>query len=99
MASSSLYTWLLKVTIYLSVLVASHSNAKVEVGDDGLTEFNWRASKTPLSGTELQTVKEIEKGFRIYFPSRETVIRSKGGVSVSSQISHSTSSPVAKWIR
>jgi Tyrosyl-DNA phosphodiesterase len=61
-------------------------------GDDGTTELNWRTNKPPqsktsskqssgqISNTELLVSKGIENDFRLYFPSRETVASSKGGL-------------------
>jgi hypothetical protein len=63
-------------------------------GDDGTTELSWRAAKAPKSKipkahskddveeTKVRVMKEVETGFRIYFPSHDTVVQSKGGVSV-----------------
>ena len=62
-------------------------------GDDGTIELNWRTAKSPKSilpkaqqrnDYEMLVAKEVERGFRIYFPSRDTVVHSKGGVGVSS---------------
>ena len=55
-------------------------------GDDGLMEYEWRTT-TKGSGAEGQrvvklkelTVASIERGFRIYFPTQDTVVNSKGG--------------------
>ncbi len=56
-------------------------------GDNGTTELNWRTNKPPQnkssskqSETELLVSKGIEGDFRLYFPSRETVASSKGGL-------------------
>jgi hypothetical protein len=60
-------------------------------GDDGTTELNWRTnepqnktsskqSRGQISNTELLASKGIENDFRLYFPSRETVASSKGGI-------------------
>ena len=58
-------------------------------GDSGLTEYRWRTS-TPITGkvvsaaTEEQTLSDdLITRFRIYFPTQETVARSKGGPGVS----------------
>lgn len=59
-------------------------------GDDGLMEYDWRTSKqtaTKVSravgqqNTTLkeQTVASVKQGFRIYFPTHDTVVNSKGG--------------------
>ena len=58
-------------------------------GDDGIREFSWRrtTSKTKSSkkGTKQQSITQtefidvIKQSFRIFFPSRDTVVRSKGG--------------------
>ncbi|EPE29923.1 Phospholipase D/nuclease [Glarea lozoyensis ATCC 20868] len=55
-------------------------------GDDGMTEYEWRQSKTPKSKPQKKSVAErnisdeIKQYFRIYFPTHETVANSKGGV-------------------
>lgn len=59
-------------------------------GDDGLTEYGWRNSRpdrakgiqgehrqTKAVQTEIQ--EQIEDGFRIYFPTHDTVAASAGG--------------------
>lgn len=59
-------------------------------GDDGLTEYKWRAGKQtatkvtrtvgqPNTALQEQTIASINKGFRIYFPTHDTVVNSKGG--------------------
>ena len=58
-------------------------------GDDGLTEYDWRNSKkwkAKASGTDKkardsqdQVENDVKKGFRIYFPTRDTVVNSTGG--------------------
>ena len=58
-------------------------------GDDGLTEYEWRNSKKSKAKTngmdkkakEPQDIVEtdVNKGFRIYFPTRDTVANSTGG--------------------
>lgn len=63
-------------------------------GDDGLTEYGQRYS--PITKTKSQRtnkearpeakvalLEEIKDNFRIYFPTKETVLASKGGLSVS----------------
>ena len=61
-------------------------------GDDGTTELNWRTNKPPqnkpsseqsrgeTSNTEFLVSQGIKNDFRLYFPSRETVASSKGGL-------------------
>ena len=57
-------------------------------GDDGLKEFGWRTITTARrkhsqdqdQPERLQLIQEIENNFRLYFPSRDTVLNSKGGV-------------------
>ena len=58
-------------------------------GDDGMREFSWRSStsksKSSKKGpkqqsiTQTELINTIKKSFRIFFPSRGTVVRSKGG--------------------
>lgn len=63
-------------------------------GDDGLTEYGQRynqANKTKPKGSKdeakpdekVTLLEQIKNNFRIYFPSKETVLTSKGGPSVS----------------
>jgi hypothetical protein len=61
-------------------------------GDDGTTELNRRTSKPfqnktsskqsrdQISNNELLVTEGVENDFRLYFPSRETVASSKGGL-------------------
>jgi len=59
-------------------------------GDDGLTEYTWRYSKKTKAKTsdadkEAQEFKDrvetdVSKDFHIYFPTRDTVASSRGGV-------------------
>jgi len=61
-------------------------------GDDGTTELNWRTSEPPqnktlskqsrgqASNAEVLDLNSIKNNFRLYFPSRETVANSKGGL-------------------
>lgn len=63
-------------------------------GDDGLKEYEWRTSTPPKSQSNKRSVKsslipagapdgffeQLEENFRIFFPSQETVERSRGGV-------------------
>jgi hypothetical protein len=59
------------------------------LGDDGMTEYNWRLAKPPKSKpqkdflAESKISEEVKKFFRIYFPTHETVAKSKGGLGVS----------------
>jgi hypothetical protein len=67
-----------------------------EQGDDGTAELDWRTRKPPklrmenessknsTDNHELRVTKEIDGGLRVYFPSRDTVASSKGGIGVSS---------------
>lgn len=59
-------------------------------GDDGTTEFGWRNDKggpkkniKAVSGAEQRLAKEVNANCRIYFPTQNTVARSKGGTAVS----------------
>lgn len=58
-------------------------------GDDGMTEFSWRMSKKGKSrmardsNLEAKTEELIREHFRVYFPTRETVVASRGGPNVS----------------
>ncbi|KAH8600886.1 tyrosyl-DNA phosphodiesterase-domain-containing protein [Bisporella sp. PMI_857] len=53
-------------------------------GDEGLTEYEWRTKKTARNKTvnseERKLRDTLKENFRIYFPTRETVAQSKGGV-------------------
>ena len=58
-------------------------------GDDGLTEYDWRNSKRtrakPTSDDRKskdlhdQVVNYVDKNVHIYFPTRDTIVNSKGG--------------------
>lgn len=58
-------------------------------GDDGLMEYDWRnpkKTKAKSSGIDKeakdfqdQVENDVNKDFRIYFPTRDTVVASKGG--------------------
>ncbi|ESZ92279.1 hypothetical protein SBOR_7319 [Sclerotinia borealis F-4128] len=52
-------------------------------GDNGYKEYKWRTEKPTRSKTETllerQLSEEIGRRFRVYFPSKQTVIESKGG--------------------
>ena len=56
-------------------------------GDDGLTEYQWRSSSNEMNkALEVQAIKEetqshVNEGFRVYFPTRDTVASSTGGTS------------------
>jgi len=63
-------------------------------GDDGLTEYSQRYSQTSSTkakrtdddaklGNEVTLLGQMKDNFRIYFPTQETVLTSKGGPSVS----------------
>ena len=59
----------------------------MRTGDEGLTEYEWRTKKTARNKTvnseERKLRDTLKENFRIYFPTRETVAQSKGGVGVS----------------
>ena len=72
-------------------------------GDDGLVEYEWRTGKqTTTKGSRAegqqntirkeQTAASIDRGFRIYFPTHETVVNSKGGAACGGTICFQ-----AKW--
>jgi hypothetical protein len=55
-------------------------------GDDGLKEYCQRTAKgrTNRAGTSEDTMgPKLKDGFRIYFPSHDTVAQSRGGKEVS----------------
>ncbi|KAG9241786.1 tyrosyl-DNA phosphodiesterase-domain-containing protein [Calycina marina] len=52
-------------------------------GDSGVTEYGWRlnkCAKTALTTGEDVVLKDAKDRFRIYFPTRDTVAQSKGGL-------------------
>lgn len=56
-----------------------------ETGDSGQKEYAWRASKpskSKLTTEEEKISHQLKTDFRIYFPTRETVAQSKGGIGV-----------------
>jgi hypothetical protein len=59
----------------------------LSIGDDGLTEYGWRMNKRSRGkgreARERKISEELTSHCRIYFPSRETVEQSKGGIDVS----------------
>ena len=60
-------------------------------GDDGRTELDWRSAKGKAKAAAEAEAKErvasaVERDFRIYFPSKETVVRSRGGPSAAGPI-------------
>ena len=72
-------------------------------GDDGLTEYGWRTTRSTKTGkgkkstdedasVKQELVKRIEQNFRLYFPSRDTVLASRGGVGCGGPICFSS-----KW--
>ena len=72
-------------------------------GDDGLKEYNWRTSRPAKSGgtqklssgdttARGELIKRITDNFRVYFPSRETVLKSRGGAACGGPICFSS-----KW--
>ena len=56
-------------------------------GDNGMKEYGWRTSRSAKGKGETPAehkLSEILKDcFRIYFPTRETIANSKGGLGVS----------------
>ncbi|MCJ1388294.1 hypothetical protein MMC18_001140 [Xylographa bjoerkii] len=56
-------------------------------GNDGLREYKWRSTLTTKAARKRdhswrdELIENIENNFRLYFPSRDTVVRSRGGVS------------------
>lgn len=48
------------------------------VGDDGMQEYNARIGRK-VPGKECYPSKTLLERFRIYFPSNQTVVNSKGG--------------------
>lgn len=52
-------------------------------GDDGLKEFAWR-NKGKKAATAGSVSAELKTNFRIYFPTKHTVVNSKGGRGVGS---------------
>lgn len=73
----------------------TRSSPLIIIGDDGLTEYTWRTTRPSSSrrkGTspavlqqpgEAELTDVVKDRFRIYFPTKETVIGSKGGSMVS----------------
>jgi len=70
-------------------------------GDDGLREYGWRTHRSTKAGkgkkatsedatTQQELAKNIEQNFRLYFPSRDTVLASRGGVSCGGPICFSS---------
>ncbi|MCJ1439818.1 MAG: hypothetical protein MMC23_000299 [Stictis urceolatum] len=65
-------------------------------GDDGTTEYSWRnnpkprGKKAPSASTEevskTATHKAVEDHFRLFFPSHDTILNSKGGVNAAGPI-------------
>lgn len=60
----------------------------VSLGNDGMTEYEWRINKPKNknhgeSAAEHKLSDDLKKHFRFYFPSKETVANSKGGLGVS----------------
>lgn len=60
----------------------------VSLGDDGMTEYEWRTNKPKDKNhgepaAERKLSDDLKKHFRFYFPSEETVANSKGGLGVS----------------
>ena len=70
-------------------------------GDDGLKEYNWRKKRPAKSSgpqklisgdttARKELIKSIEEDFRVYFPSRETVLKSRGGAACGGPICFSS---------
>ena len=59
------------------------------IGDNGLTEYGWRTNKSARSKvvgeTERRLSDDLKSRCRIYYPTRDTVAASKGGIGVSPQ--------------
>ncbi len=57
-----------------------------------MTEYGWRMKKAAKSKTVNETESKLSDALnyrcRIYFPTRDTVAASKGGIGVSEQPSH-----------
>lgn len=74
-------------TFHLCLIFASVSYKLTLLGDDGLIEYHWRVNKP--RGKNKETEEEsrlwglISDCFRIYYPTRDTVVESKGGRGVS----------------
>ncbi|KAH8683045.1 tyrosyl-DNA phosphodiesterase-domain-containing protein [Tricladium varicosporioides] len=55
-------------------------------GDDGMAEYEWRTNKPSKAKGQVESAAErkisddIKKFFKIYFPTHETVARSRGGI-------------------
>ena len=55
-------------------------------GNDGLREYNWRSTLATKAARKRdhswrdELIENIENHFRLYFPSRDTVMLSRGGV-------------------
>jgi hypothetical protein len=71
----------------LGVLEKENADGIHCAGDDGMREYGWRTSRPAKSKGETPAehkLSEILKdSFRIYFPTRQTVANSKGGLAVS----------------
>lgn len=58
------------------------------IGDDGMTEYEWRTNKPSKAKGQVESAVErkisddLKKFFKIYFPTQETVARSRGGIQV-----------------
>ncbi len=59
----------------------------ISIGDDGMTEYGWRTNKTARNKTVTERERKLSDAlkhrWRIYFPTRDTVAASKGGIGVS----------------
>lgn len=61
-------------------------------GDNGDIEYGWRTAKSARtqekSPAERRVMDSVEKSCRIYFPTRETVAASRGGLGVRKAANH-----------
>lgn len=58
-------------------------NAKLFAGDDGMKEYTSRSSRKTSAQKTSGISQKFKDRFRIYFPSEETVVKSRGGRGVS----------------
>ena len=55
-------------------------------GDDGLKEYGMRGAKGGKNKGSTSTKPDLKGKFRIYFPSHDTVVKSRGGKNVSTNL-------------
>ncbi|KAI1338069.1 tyrosyl-DNA phosphodiesterase-domain-containing protein [Xylariaceae sp. FL0016] len=55
-------------------------------GDDGMKEYEKRYAKGPKKATGDNGLRTFKDKFRIYFPSRDTVVQSRGGLNAGGTI-------------